>query len=65
MVEVALYAEFVVCFVKGVEEVGGYDGDVDSSVVAGVAGAGGGGMRVAGANGDAVVDVLEEGGHIL
>lgn len=60
MVKVAFCAEFVIGFVKGIEEVGGYDDDVYSSVVAGVSGAGGGGMRLAGPNGYAVVDVLEE-----
>lgn len=58
-------AGLVVCFVDGVEEIGGQDEEADSSAVAGVLGGSGSGFGVAGADGDAVVDCLEEGGYDL
>lgn len=48
----------MVCFVDGVEEVGGDDGDVDAAAVEEVFGGPGLGFGVAGADGDAVVDGL-------
>ena len=44
----------MVCFVDGVEEVGGYHGDVDALPVLGVEGCSGLGFGVTGADGDAV-----------
>lgn len=51
-------AEVVVGFVQGVEEVEGYDEDVDAPAVFGEAGGAGLGLGVAGADGDAVVEGL-------
>lgn len=51
----------MVCFVDGVEEVGGYDEDVDSAAMLGVAWGAGLGLGVAGTDGDAVVDGLDPG----
>ena len=58
-VEGPLPPEVVVGFVDGVEEVEGYDEDVDAPPVLGEAGGAGPGFGVAGADGDAVVDCLD------
>jgi hypothetical protein len=51
--------------VERVEEVAGDHEDVDAPAMAHVAGGAGLGVRVSGADGDAVVEGLEEGGCIL
>lgn len=54
LVVVGGLADGVVGFVNGVEEVGGYYGDVDALTVFDVEGCSGLGFRVTGADGDAV-----------
>lgn len=65
LVEVGIGADPSVCLDERVDEIAGYHEDVDSSVVALVSWAAGLGVRRAGADGDAVVDVLEEVGRVL
>lgn len=49
----------MVCFVDGVEEVGGYDEDMDPATVFGVSRGAGLGFGIAGTDGDAIVDSLD------
>lgn len=64
-VKVACDLDLVEGFVEGVEEVAGYDENEDAAAMARVFGGGRLRTRFAGADCDAVVDALEEGGCVL
>lgn len=64
-VEVSDAAEVIVGFVEGVEEVEGYDEDLDATAVGGIGAGTRGRARIAGADSEGVVDRLGPRGNEL